>query len=56
MELHSLMPHGVVSADCSRNHRDSMTASTGMRGAGLAWLQPTSQALAAEPALETLSP
>lgn len=56
MELHSLMPHGVVSADCSRNHRDSMTASTGMRGAGLAWLQPKSQALAAEPALETLSP
>lgn len=56
MELHSLMPHGVVAADCSRNHRDSMTASTGMRGAGLLWLKPKSQVLAAEPALETLSP
>ncbi|MGJ7902407.1 winged helix-turn-helix domain-containing protein [Lysobacter sp. 1R34A] len=55
MELHSLMPHGIVAADCSRNHRDSMTASTGMRGASLAWLQPKSP-LAAEPALETLSP
>ncbi|MGO1002715.1 winged helix-turn-helix domain-containing protein [Lysobacter sp. CA196] len=56
MELHSLMPHGVVAADCSRTHRDSMTASTGMRGASLLWLKPKSQALAAEPALETLSP
>lgn len=56
MELHSLMPYGVVAGDCSRAHRDSMTASTGMRGASLLWSKPKSQQLAAEPALETLSP
>lgn len=40
LQVHSLLPAGVMQDDCSAEQREAMLARTGMRGFGAGWLGP----------------